>query len=351
VARAAAEPGAARAAGPGAGAAGASDDALIAVDPRTQRTLELCARVAPTPLTVLLLGETGVGKEVIAREIHRRSRRAAGPFVAVNCAALPETLLESELFGHERGAFTGASRKKEGYFERSIGGTLLLDEIGDLGPDLQAKLLRAIENKKISRVGGTEEIDVDVRLVAATHHDLEAASRAGTFRQDLWFRLSTFVIAIAPLRERPADVEPLAERFLGEIAAEIGAGKPVLSAESRAALRAHDWPGNVRELRNVVERAIVLADGGTIGIEHLPAWAEEAWAAAAGEETAPVALPLAGAGAVAGTDRITALERTAIIEALATCGGNQTRAAQLLGLSRRALIYRMEKHGLKPKPA
>jgi DNA-binding NtrC family response regulator len=323
-----------------------ADPEPIAADSRTRQTLALCGRVAPTPLTVLLLGETGVGKEVVARQIHRLSRRAAGPFVAVNCAALPESLLESELFGHERGAFTGAVRRKEGYFERAVGGTLLLDEIGDLGPDLQAKLLRAIERKTIVRVGGGEEIDVDVRLVAATHHDLDAAVRAGTFRADLWYRLSVFVLAIPPLRERPADVEPLARLFLAEMAAEMG-GRAELSAPALAALRAHDWPGNVRELRNVMERALVLAGGGVIGVEHLPGWAADAVGA----------LPAGAAGGVGSgavpepANRIEAMERAAIVEALAACGGNQTRAAQLLGLTRRALIYRMEKHGLKARPA
>jgi DNA-binding NtrC family response regulator len=296
------------------------------------RVFELVRKVAAAPTTVLILGETGVGKEVVAEQIHRQSARAKGPFVRLNCGSLPETLLESELFGHEKGAFTGAEQRKIGYLEAADGGTLFLDEIGELASTMQAKLLRVIENRRVMRVGGREEIAVDVRIVAATNRDLAAEVKAGRFREDLYFRIAPFVIEVPPLRERPAEVGLLAELFARQFAPRLGVTTPVIHADAAAALRRHRWPGNVRELRNAIERAIVLADGGDIELEDLPPEVRRA--------DAPPAT-----GAI--RDQLADLEQRRIEEALAAEGGNQTRAAKRLGLSRRALIYKLEKYGLK----
>jgi DNA-binding NtrC family response regulator/pSer/pThr/pTyr-binding forkhead associated (FHA) protein len=314
---------------------------LVAIDPQSRRLFALVAQAARSSITVLLVGETGAGKEVVAEALHRASERAGRPLVRLNCAALPATLLESELFGHERGAFTGADRRKLGYFEAASSGTLFLDEIGEMPLAMQAKLLRVLERRCVTRVGGTEEIAVDVRVVCATNRDLEAEVRRGGFREDLYYRISCFTIAVPPLRERPADIIPLAESFL-RLGAATGPA-PVLSAAARQALTSYAWPGNVRELRNAMERAAVLQQGGVIECEHLPERVCEAPA---------VTVPASGATVVAGDmrEQIAEMERAAIAAALAACGANQTRAAQKLGISRRALIYKMEKYGLKERP-
>jgi transcriptional regulator with PAS, ATPase and Fis domain len=308
------------------------------IDPVMQRVYKLVGKIAPSTMTVLILGETGTGKELVAAAIHRGSPRASGPMIKLNCAALPETLLESELFGHERGAFTGADRRKEGFFEAADGGTLFLDEIGEMPAALQAKLLRVLETKVITRVGGTAEVPVSVRVVAATHRDLHADARAGRFRQDLLYRIGGFTIAVPPLRDRKGEIVPLAEHFVRVAAEEVGRPPPALTPEAREALLAYRWPGNVRELENAIERALVLCED-AIAFGDLPERVREV-AQRAG--TVPVTGDIQG--------QLADVERAAIAAALEAHGDNQTRAARALGLSRRALIYKMEKYGLKPPP-
>jgi DNA-binding NtrC family response regulator/pSer/pThr/pTyr-binding forkhead associated (FHA) protein len=310
----------------------------IVLDPAMKRVYTLVERIADTPMTVLILGETGTGKELVAEAIHKKSGRHDKTLIKLNCAALPETLLESELFGYERGAFTGAERRKVGFFEAANGGTLFLDEIGEMPLALQAKLLRVLERKVITRVGGTTEVATDVRLIAATHRDLEAEVRAGRFRQDLMFRVGGFTLVVPPLRDRPTEIVPLAEHFARAVALEQGRPSPTFTDDARDALAGYSWPGNVRELKNAVERALVLA-GDSISAAELPEKLRDA-----GQRTRPVA---------AGADmrgHLAEVERAAIVAALEAEDQNQTRAARRLGLSRRALIYKMEKYGLKPPP-
>ena len=302
--------------------------AMVARDQRMLHILGLLQRVAPTPATVLLLGESGVGKEVIARCLHAQSRRASKPFVAVNCAALAPTLIESELFGHERGSFTGATDRHSGVFERADGGTLFLDEIGELDAALQSKLLRVLQERVFERVGGGKPVEVDVRVIAATNQDLQRAVHEGRFRADLYFRLSTFPIEIPPLRERPADIDALAELFLGRAARQFEKSGLRLSDEARYALRAHAWPGNVRELENAMERAAILADDAVLP-EHFPFGGMNG-----------LALPPAG------SLNMHDLERRAIEEALKRHEGNRTHAARELGISLRTLQYRLKEYGL-----
>jgi DNA-binding NtrC family response regulator/pSer/pThr/pTyr-binding forkhead associated (FHA) protein len=317
---------------------------IVVGDSQMARVYELVRKVADHPITVLVAGETGVGKEVIASALHAASRRHDGPLVRLNCASMPETLLESELFGHEKGAFTGADRKKLGYFEAAHGGTLFLDEIGEMTPALQAKLLRVLEQRRITRVGGTDEIEVDVRVVCATHRDLEAESKKGTFRPDLFFRISAFTIFVPALRDRPAEIEMLAQHFIRQCAAQTQQRIPALTPAALAALRRHAWPGNVRELRNAIERAMVLHAAGVIGVEDLPDSIREGRAVAQ-VATSATSLTLDGM-----RDQIADMERATIAAVLESCHGSQTEAAKQLGISRRTLIYRMEKHGLKPPP-
>jgi two-component system, NtrC family, response regulator AtoC len=311
--------------------------------PAMRRIYALVDRIADSSLSVLILGETGVGKEVVAEAVHARSARRAGPLVKINCASLPENLLESELFGYERGAFTGADRRKIGFFEAASGGSIFLDEIGEMAAALQAKMLRVLERKVITRVGGTEEVPVDVRILAATHRDAEAEVRAGRFREDLYFRLAGFTLAVPPLRDRVEEIVPLAQHFARRVAEELGQPVPQLSEDAQLALRSHDWPGNIRELRNALERAVVVQTTGTITAEDLPERVFDA-----GRRARPQ-LP---DGSIRDhlRDQLADLERAAIVEALESFGGNQTRTAQRLGISRRALIYKMERLGLKPPP-
>jgi len=325
-----------------AAARGESD--LVVAAPAMRRLYALIERIADSTLSVLILGETGVGKEVVAEAIHAKSARRAGPMVKINCASLPENLLESELFGHERGSFTGADRRKIGFFEAAGGGTIFLDEIGEMQPALQAKMLRVLERKIITRVGGTDEIPVDVRVIAATHRDVEGEVRATRFREDLYFRLAGFTLAVPPLRDRIEEIVPLAQHFARRVAEELGQPAPQLSEDAQLALRSHDWPGNVRELRNALERAVVVQTSGTITADDLPERVCDA-----GRRARPV-LP---DGSIRDhlRDQLADLERAAIVEALDHFGGNQTRTAQRLGISRRALIYKMERLGLKPPPS
>jgi two-component system, NtrC family, response regulator AtoC len=316
---------------------------VVIGDPQMERVFALVRKVADHAITVLINGETGVGKEVVAEELHRASGRRDKPFVRLNCASIPETLLESELFGHERGAFTGADRRKAGYFEAADGGTIFLDEIGEITPGIQSKLLRVLEEHKFTRVGGVQEQEVDVRVVCATNRDLEAEVARGSFREDLFFRISAFTILVPPLRDRPAEIPLLAEHFVALTASEQKVPAPGLSPAALAMLRRYSWPGNVRELRNAMERAVVL-HAGIIEVEHLPDRVRQALDAPASGR------PVTIGDGIDMRDQIAEVERATIVSALDDCGGNQTRAAQKLGLSRRALIYKLEKYGLKAKP-
>jgi transcriptional regulator with PAS, ATPase and Fis domain len=242
---------------------------IVGQAPAFRAALDQAARVASTETTVLLTGESGTGKELVARAIHYASRRAEGPFVAVNCAALHETLIESELFGHERGAFTGADKLKRGRFELAAGGTLFLDEIGELAPVFQAKLPRVLQEHQYERVGGTTTINADVRLVAATNRDLEQAVAEGRVREDLYYRLAVFRVHLPSLRDRKDDILLLADYFVRELASRMGRSEAGLSAEAHDLLMVHRWPGNIRELQNAIERALILADGGLISATHL----------------------------------------------------------------------------------
>jgi DNA-binding NtrC family response regulator len=304
-----------------------SVDDFVTEDPKVRELLDLVDRVAPTDVAVLVTGESGTGKELIARRLHARSRRAGGPFVAVNAAALPETLADSELFGHERGAFTGADRARAGRFEEASGGTLFLDEVGELSPALQAKLLRVLEEKTVRRLGSEHDLPVDVRIVAATNRDLAHEVEAGGFRRDLYFRLAVVPVALPPLRERPGDVETLARHFTARLAARHRLAPPELTPESLDALAGHSWPGNVRELRNVLENAVVVRAGQPVRPEDLHLSPVAA---------SPVALSL---------DEETR-EREAVLEALRRSGGNREAAARLLGISVRTLYYRLRRWGL-----
>jgi len=309
------------------------------------------AKVAPAETTVLLTGESGTGKEVVAHLIHRGSRRAEGPFVALNCAALPEALLESELFGYEKGAFTGAVAARAGRLEQAASGTLFLDEVGEMSPAVQAKFLRVLQEREFQRLGGTRMLKADVRVIAATNRDLKGAMTRGAFREDLYYRLHVFAIHLPPLRERPGDILPLLEHFVQELGPVV-LGRPAagISREAREHFLAYGWPGNVRELRNAVERALILCEGGLINPEHLPWHAESPKSApppplAAAPQVPPAAQPAVEAFPAHGVD-LEAMERTLIEGALKQAGQNRSKAAKLLGLSRSKLYTRMERFGL-----
>ena len=311
----------------------------VVQDETMRRVHSLIGRVASSNLSVLLLGETGVGKGVIAAEIHRRSTRQDGPFVQLNASALSETLLESELFGHERGAFTGANRSKQGLLEAAHGGTVFLDEIGDMPMSLQPKLLRVLEDRKVLRVGGLKEIPIDVRFVAATNRDLSAEVERGRFRQDLFYRINGMAIEIPPLRKRKEELIPLAEHFLEVALTNSGrSGEQLaLSPRARSGLLAYDWPGNIRQLRNALERAVILAADGIVELEHLP---DEVRERGRVSSNAPLDVKLSPAEQE---------ERQRIVEALEAHAGNQTRAADFLGISRRTLVKRLDTYRI-PRP-
>ena len=306
---------------------------FVGESPEFRRVVELATRVAPTDSTVLVTGETGSGKEQVARLLHARSTRARRPFVVVECAALQEELLQSELFGHERGAFTGADRAKPGLFEVADGGTIFLDEIGEVSQATQVKLLRVLDTSTFRHVGGTAEIRVDVRVVAATNRDLEAMVRQGLFREDLYYRLSTITITLPPLRNRGADVDLLASRFVETLNARFGVRRR-LAAEARARLQAHDWPGNVRELLHVIEHAIVVCEGDEIRPEHLPA--------AIGRLTATASTSPDGGALPSLAD----LERAHVERVLRSVGGHRGNAARILGISERNLYRKIREYGL-----
>jgi DNA-binding NtrC family response regulator len=326
---------------------GGDGRAPIAADPVMLNVLRRAEQVAASEASVLIRGESGTGKEVMARHIHRRSRRAAGPFIAVNCAAIPENLLESELFGHEKGAFSGAIARRIGRFEAADGGTLLLDEISEMDVRLQAKLLRAIQEREIDRLGGSEPVKVNVRILATTNRPLEAEVRKGTFREDLYFRLNVVTLTVPPLRDRPRDIAPLAEMFARRYAEVNGLPYRPIAPDAMRLLEAQPWRGNVRELENTIHRAVLLASGETIGVDaiELPLDEDAEPAPATNGAGARVA-----AGASAGTPTglvgrtVADVERDLILETLTHCLGNRTHAAALLGISIRTLRNKLREY-------
>jgi two-component system response regulator PilR (NtrC family) len=334
------------------------------------RMISLIQRVAPTKTNVLIIGESGTGKELVARMIHESGPLKEKAFVPVNCGAIPETLIESEMFGHRRGSFTGAVSDKIGLFEAAHGGTLFLDEVGELPLAMQVKLLRAIQERVFKKVGGTEDIKVDVRIIAATNRDLEAAIAKGTFREDLYYRLNVIQIPAPPLREREGDVKLLAEAFLSKFAKKFGKSVSTIAADAMAALEAWNWPGNIRELENVLERAVALEEHGSLELGSLPAMIADAWRSkpkskaesgttASGSEgrlpgrvrveggslLAPPPV-FSGAGKFDLDGVLAEIERVYLEAALAKSGGRRKNAAELLGITAQSLRYRIEKQGL-----
>ncbi|MCP4691413.1 MAG: sigma-54-dependent Fis family transcriptional regulator [Desulfobacterales bacterium] len=309
---------------------GPGEKRMITRDPALLNLLKLAKNVAPSAATVLIQGRSGVGKEVLAAFIHQNSGRARQPYVAVNCAALPESLAESELFGHEKGAFTGASSRKAGKFEQARGGTIVLDEISEMTPALQAKLLRVLQEKQIDRVGGAKPVSVDCRVIAISNRDLKKAVREGAFREDLYFRINVIPFTIPPLRDRVGDIAPLADHFLEKYSRINGREKPALTDEALSALKAHDWRGNVRELENVMERAILIGDGESIRPGSL--LLEESEGGRAGQ-------PLIKAGVT-----VKEMEEKLIFETLKEVNDNRTRAARMLGISIRTLRNKLTEY-------
>ena len=310
-----------------------NDKRVVGESAQWLEVLNKAAHVSRTDTTVLVTGESGTGKEVVARFIHRVSARAQGPFVALNCAALPEQLLESELFGYERGAFTSAQQAKPGLIELAAGGVLFLDEVSEMSLAAQAKFLRVLQEREFQRLGGTRVQKANIRVIAASNRDLRKAVERGTFREDLFYRLQVFDINIAPLRERRSDILPLSEAMLQEIGKSFGQVPASLTQSARQALLEHDWPGNVRELRNALERAVILADGEAISAAHLPVRCEVKW---------PDAATL--------TANLRTVERATIVQVLRECRGNKARAAKRLGLTRTQLYGRLRKYGLEEEP-
>ncbi len=325
---------------------------LVGASAPMQALYQLIETIAPTTTTVLIAGESGTGKELVARAIHARSSRRDRPFVALNCGALPETLLDSELFGHMRGAFTGADTNKKGLIEVADKGTILLDEIGEMSPIVQVKLLRFLQERKFRRLGGTEEIDADIRVIAATNRDLSKMVAEGGFREDLYYRINVIPVRLPPLRERPEDLPLLAEHFVAKYAAQMKKEIAGLSGAAIACIGGYAWPGNVRELENAMERAVALEQSSTIGPGSLPEPVREALAAGTGEAAAAAAPEPAGLGRLpeGGIDleqHVQHIEREYIAEALRRAGGVKVKAAELLGMSFRSFRYYTKKYNLK----
>jgi DNA-binding NtrC family response regulator len=319
----------------------------VAESTAMREVLELAERLARGIVPVLLWGETGSGKEVVARFIHESGPRSAGPLICVNCAAIPEQLVESTLFGHERGAFTGAIQQRKGVFEAAHGGTLLLDEIGELAAPTQAALLRVLDTRRVQRVGSTKEIEVDVRIVAATHRDLETMADDGHFRSDLLYRLNAMQVVIPPLRQRRADIVPLALRLLEDASIANARHMSRIDDDALDALERYAWPGNVRELRNVIERAVVIARESVVALSDLPEKVRAAGRASLPPKAAPPEEARAEEAPIDHLrDEVDRYERGLIVRALEACGGNQTSAARKLGLPLRTLVYKIRKHGI-----
>jgi two-component system response regulator HydG len=298
-----------------------------------QSVFKAVSQVAKSRATVLITGASGTGKELVAAAIHQNSTRQAGPFVKLHCAALVESLLESELFGHERGAFTGADRRREGRFEVANGGTLFLDEIAEISPSIQVKLLRVLQEREFERVGGSQTLKTDVRVIAATNRDLATLVEQGKFRQDLFYRLNVVNIRLPPLSQRMGDVAALADHFLRKFCEENGKEVSQISAQALARLARYHWPGNVRELENVMERAVVMCEGSEIGVEHFP---PEMMVQEDGEPRIP-------------GSSLTDIERYAILRTLEHCGGSTSKAAEILGISVRKIQYKLQEYGAAPK--
>ncbi|WP_430434627.1 sigma-54-dependent transcriptional regulator [Methyloversatilis sp.] len=327
---------------------------MVSEDARTRQVLGLASRVAKSEATVLLTGESGTGKEVFARYIHQQSARAGQPFIAINCAAIPDNLLEATLFGYEKGAFTGATTAQAGKFEQADGGTLLLDEISEMPLSLQAKLLRVLQEREVERVGGKKPVPLDIRVLATSNRDMEAEARAGRFREDLYYRLNVFPIAIPSLRERPGDIVPLARHFLAACAK--AQGRALKLGESAAAILAgHDWPGNVRELENTMQRAAILAPGDAVEAEHIVLGSQRVaprpvsepaptLAAAAPVPAANDAPPNATPDAPVKVKSVRDMERDLILETLAAVGGSRKKAIEKLGISERTLRYKLARY-------
>lgn len=307
---------------------------IVGRSPAISRIFELVRKVAPTKASVLITGESGVGKELVADALHNLSPRADKPFVKVHCAALAESLLESELFGHEKGSFTGAQARKKGRFELAHEGTLFLDEIGEINQNVQIKILRVLQEKRFERVGGEESLEVDVRVIAATNRDLKEEIQKGSFREDLYYRLNVVNIHVPPLRERKDDIPLLAAAFLREFAEDNGKGLDGFDPKARAALYAYPWPGNVRELRNCIESAVVMASGPLVGLDDLPPGIRKS------AEESVVRIPIGSSLADA--------ERALIRDTLAACGGNKSRTAETLGIGRKTLYQKIQEYALEP---
>jgi len=315
---------------------------IIGQSPPMHALIDMLAMVAPAEATVLITGESGTGKELVARSIHHNSPRRDLPFVVVNCAALAENLLESELFGHEKGAFTGADKRREGRFRQAHGGSLFLDEIGETRPAMQAKLLRAIQEKEIQRVGGDETLSVNVRILAATNRDLAAEVAAGRFREDLFYRLNVVSVEVPPLRTRREDIPLLAQHFLDRFAARNRKTVKGFTPQAMDALLRHEWPGNVRELENAVERAVILLMGDYVSERELPA----SIVPTAPPECSPAAAPQATVNAAGAAQPLEQVERAAILNALELAGGNKSEAARRLGINRKTLHAKLKRYGM-----
>jgi two-component system response regulator HydG len=303
---------------------------IVGASPAMQEVFDVVEQVAPTKASVLITGESGTGKELVAQAIHENSPRAGAPFVKLHCASLAETLLESELFGHEKGSFTGAAARREGRFKQADGGTLFLDEIGEISPSIQVKLLRVLQEKTFERVGGNETIKVDVRIIAATNRDLASDAAAGRFREDLYYRLNVVNIEMPPLRARPSDLLPLATHFLHRFAKENGKGIDGFADDAVERITGYRWPGNVRELENIIERAVVLCDEAKLTAKHLPAG---------------VSAATRGGMRIPGST-MNEIERHAIVTTLEACGGRTTQAAQMLDISVRKIQYKVQEYGI-----